>query len=333
MLCEYGCNKEAKYQFKNGKWCCSKSRNSCPNQKLLNSINTKNIKKSKPIKLNNSKNLCSYGCGQLANYYFENSNKYCCSVHYKKCINERNKNSKRVFGCKNPMYGKTHTEKYKSELKRKIGNLNPMYGKTHTQNVKDNLSSRMKGNKLFKNRHHSEETKNKIRNKLKGLKHSKETIEKFKISNYGFENGMYGKKHNEESKYKMKLKAKIRFKNPNFLKKWISSITSPEMNKSETLIMNILNELFLNLYKFTGNYTFWINGKNPDFTNIDNKKVIEYFGDWWHSEKRTGISENIEDYDRIKHFNINGYECLIIRQKELNDIKRLKHKILEFNNE
>lgn len=27
--CEYGCNQEAKYQLKNGKWCCSKSQNSC----------------------------------------------------------------------------------------------------------------------------------------------------------------------------------------------------------------------------------------------------------------------------------------------------------------
>ncbi len=28
-LCEYGCGKEAKHQFKNGRWCCSKSSNSC----------------------------------------------------------------------------------------------------------------------------------------------------------------------------------------------------------------------------------------------------------------------------------------------------------------
>jgi len=29
-ICEYGCGKEAKYQFKNGKWCCKPHRNSCP---------------------------------------------------------------------------------------------------------------------------------------------------------------------------------------------------------------------------------------------------------------------------------------------------------------
>ncbi len=30
ILCDYGCGQEAKYQFKNGKWCCSKHFNSCP---------------------------------------------------------------------------------------------------------------------------------------------------------------------------------------------------------------------------------------------------------------------------------------------------------------
>ena len=36
QLCDYGCGQEAKHQFKNGKWCCSKSHNSCPiNQKKI----------------------------------------------------------------------------------------------------------------------------------------------------------------------------------------------------------------------------------------------------------------------------------------------------------
>jgi len=30
MLCNYGCGQEAKYKFKNGKWCCSKNISSCP---------------------------------------------------------------------------------------------------------------------------------------------------------------------------------------------------------------------------------------------------------------------------------------------------------------
>lgn len=33
QLCEYGCGQEAKFQFKNGKWCCSKNYLSCPHQR------------------------------------------------------------------------------------------------------------------------------------------------------------------------------------------------------------------------------------------------------------------------------------------------------------
>jgi len=42
MLCDYGCGQEAKYQLKNGKWCCSKSQNSCPKIKNKLSESTKN---------------------------------------------------------------------------------------------------------------------------------------------------------------------------------------------------------------------------------------------------------------------------------------------------
>ncbi len=35
-LCDYGCGQEAKYQFKNGKWCCSSNYQSCVEGKKLN---------------------------------------------------------------------------------------------------------------------------------------------------------------------------------------------------------------------------------------------------------------------------------------------------------
>jgi len=36
-LCQYGCGKEAIYQFKNGTLCCSKYANSCPTKRKINS--------------------------------------------------------------------------------------------------------------------------------------------------------------------------------------------------------------------------------------------------------------------------------------------------------
>lgn len=45
MLCDYGCGKEAKFQMKNGKWCCNKSKNSCIEIRKKNSISLKNSSK------------------------------------------------------------------------------------------------------------------------------------------------------------------------------------------------------------------------------------------------------------------------------------------------
>lgn len=36
-LCDYGCRQEGKYQLKNGKWCCSKTYNSCIEVRRKNS--------------------------------------------------------------------------------------------------------------------------------------------------------------------------------------------------------------------------------------------------------------------------------------------------------
>jgi 5-methylcytosine-specific restriction endonuclease McrA len=39
--CEYGCGQKAKYQLKNGKWCCSEKFNSCPEVRKKNSESNK----------------------------------------------------------------------------------------------------------------------------------------------------------------------------------------------------------------------------------------------------------------------------------------------------
>ncbi len=41
MICDYGCGQEAKYQFKNGKWCCSKNCSQCKKIKNKMSITRK----------------------------------------------------------------------------------------------------------------------------------------------------------------------------------------------------------------------------------------------------------------------------------------------------
>jgi hypothetical protein len=50
VKCEYGCNQEASFQLKSGKWCCSKSPSSCSVIKYKNSLAIKQAHKEGRIK-------------------------------------------------------------------------------------------------------------------------------------------------------------------------------------------------------------------------------------------------------------------------------------------
>ena len=68
MKCEYGCGKKAKYQLKNGKWCCSKSQNSCSVLRNKNRISNTGKKMSD---ISNEKNRIKHknSIKQLQNKY------------------------------------------------------------------------------------------------------------------------------------------------------------------------------------------------------------------------------------------------------------------------
>jgi hypothetical protein len=135
----------------------------------------------------------------------------------------------------------------------------------------------------------------------------------------------YGKKHTKESKEKMRcIRIKL-FKDEDFLKKFKNSIKNYKIqipNKQEIIILNILDEIIPEKYIFVGDFKLWINGKNPDFINESEKKIIELFGKHWHKEEDEKI--------RIDHFKKEGYDTLVIWDYELRDIQKIKEKILEF---
>jgi len=55
------------------------------------------------------------------------------------------------------------------------------------------------------------------------------------------------------------------------------------------------------------------------------------FGDFWHSEERTGRTKKEEENQRIKHFAKYGFRTLVIWQEELENIPELKKKLVEFH--
>lgn len=96
-------------------------------------------------------------------------------------------------------------------------------------------------------------------------------------------------------------------------------------NKPETKLLNLLDHQFPGDWKYVGDGSFVINGKNPDFINVNGKKqIIEVWGNHWHRGQNPD--------DRIAIFEPYGYCTLIVWEYELKHMPRLIKRISEFVN-
>jgi len=85
-------------------------------------------------------------------------------------------------------------------------------------------------------------------------------------------------------------------------------------NLSEMFLHDILNQLYPNQWKYTGDGKFWINNQNPDFIHKKNKLIIELFGDYWHKiRKKTSVKLRVSKYSDY------GYDSLVLWFSELRD--------------
>jgi len=246
------------------------------------------------------------------------------------------------------VYKRTAGKKLSEEHKKHISESHiGMIGKHHSAETKLKMSESRKGKK------HSAETKQKIGKSHEGKKLSEEHKQRIgaanKISKKGkkfSENhkkhlseshiGMTDRHHSTETKLKMSVVVKRKWQNIEYRKKMIKSImsgaTTSTPNKKEKQLLNILNNLFPNEYKFVGSGELIINGKVPDFVNTNGqKKIIELFGDYWHSEARVKKSKKKHEKERIDAFSPFGYQTLIIWEYELKNINVLTQKLGKFH--
>lgn len=126
-----------------------------------------------------------------------------------------------------------------------------------------------------------------------------------------------------------------RWKDPIYREKQIKASfkgSAIKPNRSEKKLDRLLQKLLPNEYKFVGNGQVILGGFCPDFVNCNSqKKLIELYGDYWHSKKWTGRTKKQEEQRRIKHFAKYGYKTLIIWEYELNDLDGIEKKVLTFN--
>jgi len=286
-FCDYGCKQLAKYQFKNGKWCCCLSKNSCMGN--IKKRTDPQIGKSKGISFRKGKSfLIEYG-------------------------EERAKEIK---------------EKISKNTKQALANIE----------IRDKilLTSFKKGNIPW-----NKGTKGKMPIAWnKGKPCSEETKFKLHISNLGKSSPNKGKKLSsiyrkimhqnainqwKDNNYREKRSKDTRelWKNPDYVAKQMKS-RGASPNKLEKYFEKYLNNLYPNEWKYVGDGQLIINGKCPDFVNINGqKKLIEVWGDYWHREQ--------DPENRKKIFRKFGYDTLVLWEKEFKNMNKIENKLMKFS--
>lgn len=177
-LCSYGCGNVARYFFKNGRSCCSKSTSGCPFLKKVNRIKNVGRKLSAETKIK---------------------------------IGDSKRGKRRVF-----------TEEWKRHLSDSAKGKIP-WNKELTKEIDIRvLKQRSFG---MKGKHQTEEFKEKHRERMKNFRHSDDTkmrLSKIRIDrglSKGKNNPMFSKKHSESSKQLMSGSKSLMFLaggNPNW---------------------------------------------------------------------------------------------------------------------
>jgi len=157
-LCEYGCGREAKFQFKNRKWCCSDFHSKCPE-----------IKKRTSRDLS-GKNNPMYGRSHSKEAIKKMSEakkgKEAWNKGSKHTEETKSKISQQLKGRVSHKKGKSISNETKEKISRNNGK--GMLGKKHSNKAKEKISKAVKGNSAW--------------NKGKVGGYSKETRKKMSIS-------------------------------------------------------------------------------------------------------------------------------------------------------
>lgn len=217
--------------------------------------------------------------------------------------------------------------------------------------VKEHKLGFIKGHKgYWLGKHRSEETKEKLRKSNLGKKLSEETKEKIgsgwrgkkrppfskewrknmsearigkklsKETRKNMSESFKGRIITKETREKISLSVKKLWQDPHFVKNVLRGMKF-KPTKPEIFLNNFLKNID-ERWQYVGNGSCWIVRKNPDFILKEEKKIIEFFGSYWH--------KNEDVLNKIEHYAKYGWECMIIWDYELKDLNTLKNKIFNF---
>lgn len=248
----------------------------------------------------------------------------------------------RRCGIAHPLYGKTYKEIMGEEKGNIVRNIRSL-ALTNTNHPIHSAESIARASSTKKQRFATGEIKawnkglTKENNKQIATQSRKLSLLCKDGRRAGVNHPFYGRHHNESTKKLMSIRSRElqnkRILNPDYIKKYAKGLfTFP--NRGEYQLATILKEVCPSEFRYNGDYRLGISfdGLIPDFWNINGqKKVIELFGDYWHSTKIN--KPKSAETRRVKNrYARCGVKCLVIWQSELGNKVKVKDKIRAFMN-
>lgn len=319
-LCQCGCGKETKIinvtitrlGYKKGDY-FKFIKGHKPNKKLI--IHCENCNKNIVRKLShavkNKNNFCSINCHNKFQIGKESTTKG--KPHY---WNKGENNSSKRPEVREKLRNAMLDREIRPEWREKIRKFH--LGKKHSEETKEKIRISLK------NRILTEEHKRKIGLANKGKKLSEETKRKLSEVNWSRTDKreeIIKKITTPQMREKQRQRKLKEWKDPVFRERTIQKVVEAITRRPtsyETELNKILIKLQPNEWKYTGDGSFLIGYKNPDFVNVNGKKIcIEVFHSYY---KKRGFG-TVENYKKIRteQFLKFGWNTIFIDETQLNE--------------
>lgn len=198
----------------------------------------------------------------------------------------------------------SQTDEYKEHCSNAHkGEKNPFYGKTHTDEAKAIMSEAKKGD-----------------NNPNRICYTDDHKRRISEANSGENHWFFGKHLSDEHRRKTSETMKKLWQDPDFVAERMKE-RNTYPNKLEMLVATLLDELQPNEWKYNGNLGegVMLGGMIPDFINVNGeKKVIEVFGDYWHSDKVLKGRWKRSEFGRKAVYSQLGFDCVVLWEDRIN---------------